>query len=127
MSTLVEFPVYTSIPVTDLKKARNFYEKILGLQLVDEEMPESLTFQAEKNTHIYLYRRGTSKADRTLAGFLVKNIEIIMDSLSKEGVVFEQYNLPGIKTDERGIDLMQNVKSAWLKDPDGNILAITEK
>ena len=43
-----------------------------------------------------------------------------------DGVVFEQYNMPGIKTDERGIATMEKIKQAWFKDTGGNILTIAE-
>jgi catechol 2,3-dioxygenase-like lactoylglutathione lyase family enzyme len=127
MNTLREYPVYASIPVTDLKRSQNFYGNTLGLSLVERELEDGLVFQAGDKTQLYLYPRGPSKADHTLAGFRVNDIEMIMNALSKDGVMFEQYDLPGIKTDERGIAHMRDVKSAWFKDPDGNILAITEK
>jgi hypothetical protein len=49
-----------------------------------------------------------------------------MNELASRGVVFEQYDQPGIKTDERGIFDAGAFRAAWVKDPDGNTMAITE-
>jgi hypothetical protein len=49
-----------------------------------------------------------------------------VEELGERGVVFERYDMPGLKTDERGIAEIDGDKTAWFKDPEGNILAITE-
>ena len=49
-----------------------------------------------------------------------------MDELGSRGVVFEQYDQPGIKTDSRGIFDAGRFRAAWVKDPDGNTMALTE-
>ncbi len=118
-------PVYPTLPVTDLQKSREFYEKTLGLS-VAEEMPHGLVLKAGSGTQLYIYQRGPSKADHTLAGFRVENINETVDQLFQKGVVFEKYDFPGIKTNEKGIAEQDSVKAAWFKDPDGNILGITE-
>jgi hypothetical protein len=74
-----------------------------------------------------LYPRDTlTKADHTVAGWVVDDIEAVVDALIKRGVVFEQYDMPGMKTDERGIATLGPGKSAWFKDTEGNILSIFE-
>jgi hypothetical protein len=55
---------------------------------------------------------------------VVDDIEAVVDALRKRGVVFEQYDMPGMKTDERGIATLGPGKSAWFKDTEGNILSI---
>ena len=84
-------------------------------------------FECGQGTRLYLYQRDTAtKADHTVAGWEVENIEEVVEALRERGVVFEQYDLPGLKTDERGIATSGPVKSAWFKDTEGNILAISE-
>jgi len=121
-------PVAPTIPVTDLAKAKAFYQGKLGLSL-EKEMPAGITFKAGGNTYLYLYKRGQSTADHTLASFLVEDIEAAVNELSAKGIVFEQYDFPGFKTNEKGIAVMgdEGEKGAWFKDPDGNILAIGEE
>jgi hypothetical protein len=56
----------------------------------------------------------------------VEDVESTVAALSERGVVFEQYDMPGIKTDERGIAVMGPFKGVWLKDPEGNLLGVVE-
>jgi catechol 2,3-dioxygenase-like lactoylglutathione lyase family enzyme len=125
---LSDFPVAPTIPVTDLQRAKTFYTEVLGLT-VDKENPGGISFNAGGNSKLYIYKRGPSKADHTLASFVVKDVEAEVDALIKKGVVFEQYDFPGLKTDKKGIAVLadEGEKGAWLKDPDGNILAIGEE
>lgn len=125
---LSDFPVAPTIPVTDLQRAKKFYTEVLGLT-VDKENPGGISFNAGGNSKLYIYKRGPSKADHTLASFVVKNVEAEVDALTAKGVVFEQYDFPGLKTNAKGIAVLasEGEKGAWLKDPDGNILAIGEE
>lgn len=124
---LNEFPVCPSIPVTDIERAVDFYQNKLGLTKRDVEMEEeAVMFEAGKGTVLYLYKRGPSKADHTLASFAVDDIEKVVDELTAKGVSFEHYDMEYIKTDEKGIATMGETKSAWFKDPDGNILGLAQ-
>jgi catechol 2,3-dioxygenase-like lactoylglutathione lyase family enzyme len=123
---LGNYSVVPTIPVSDLERAIDFYSNVLGLKMAEEQMPGGTLFEAGKGTRVYLYQREGSACDHTLAAFNVDNLEKVMDDLRQKGVEFEHYDLPGIKTDEEGVAMMDSVKSAWFKDPDGNILGITE-
>jgi hypothetical protein len=57
----------------------------------------------------------------------VNDLEAAIQDLSQRGVTFEQYDLPGLKTDEQGIADIGGLRGGWFKDPDGNILAIAER
>ena len=125
---LTSAPIAPTIPVTDLAKAKEFYHGKLGFAIV-KELPGGITFQAGENTKFNVYKRGPSKADHTLAAFLVKDVEAVVDELIKQGIVFEQYDFPGLKTNEKGIAELpeEGEKGAWFKDPDGNILAVGQE
>jgi catechol 2,3-dioxygenase-like lactoylglutathione lyase family enzyme len=124
---LGDAPVIPTIPVSDLERAKDFYERKLGLKQVEEAMPDGIVYEAGGGSRLYVYEREPDNSPHTLAGFEVKDIEKTVDDLGAMGIMFEQYDMPGnIKTDERGIATMGNIRSAWFKDPDGNILAITE-
>ncbi len=124
---LTNASVAPTIPVTDLARAREFYEKTLGLA-IEKESPLGITFKAGNNTRLYIYQRGPSKADHTLAGFEVDDLEAMVDEMTQKGITFEQYDFPGLKTNEKGIAISEGEeeKGAWFKDPDGNILAISQ-
>ena len=118
-------PFGVTLPVVDMKRARKFYEEILGLKPVGEPNPEMTQYASGEATGLVLYRRDTpTTADHTIGGFLVDNVEETVDALSARGVVFEQYDSPGLKTDARGIATTGNSTAAWFKDTEGNILAV---
>lgn len=117
--------IYPTIPVTNLAKSRDFYEKIIGLEVVEEVM-DGIVFKSTNNS-LYIYKRDKSKANHTLASIGVTNLEAAVNELTSKGVKFEHYDLPGLKTDERGIMVTRKLRSAWFKDPDGNILNISER
>lgn len=124
---LADYPVAAILPAVDLERAKKFYEEKLGLQPVDMPSVGGVMFACGEGTQLYLYQRDTAtKADHTVAGWKVDNIEEVVQALRERGVVFEQYDFPGLKTDERGIAARGPSKSAWFKDPEGNILAINE-
>ncbi|HSW48053.1 MAG TPA: VOC family protein [Candidatus Saccharimonadales bacterium] len=121
-------PVCPTLPSTDLQRSRKFYTEMLGLS-VKKELSGAISFSAGNGTEINLYKRGPSKADHTVAAFRVTNLEETIDELISKGIVFEQYDFPGLKTDEKGIAEIsaEGERGAWFKDPDGNILAIGQE
>ncbi|HET7575556.1 MAG TPA: VOC family protein [Sphingomicrobium sp.] len=113
------------IAVTDLDRAKKFYEDILGLKAKDE-WGEGVTLKSG-DTSINVYRSefaGTNKA--TALTFDVDDIDKEVRELKEKGIFFEQYDLPGL---ERRGDLYVGeggFKTTWFKDPDGNILSLIE-
>jgi catechol 2,3-dioxygenase-like lactoylglutathione lyase family enzyme len=116
------------LPAIDIERAKEFYTKKVGLRSADMPVPEDgAVFESGDCTMLYLYeRQGGTRADHTVAGWLVDDLGSTVDELRDRGIAFEQYDMPGLKTDERGIAARGPAKSAWFKDSEGNILAITE-
>lgn len=113
------------IAVKDLDRARKFYEETLGLS-AKEAMGGEVLEVTSGDTLINVYRSefaGTNKA--TALTFEVDDIESEVSELKEKGVFFEQYDMPGL---ERQGDLYvaEGMKTAWFKDPDGNILSLFE-
>ncbi len=119
--------VYPSLPAVDINRAKRFYQDKLGLKLVAEDPSPGATFQAGMNSFIYLYQRGATKADHTVAMFMVDNLDSEVKDMRNKGIKFEEYDMPqmGIKT-VNGIATTDFIKSAWFKDTEGNILAVGE-
>jgi catechol 2,3-dioxygenase-like lactoylglutathione lyase family enzyme len=119
--------VVATVAVKDLAGARKFYEGTLGLKVQSAEGTEAITFQAGP-AHLLVYRSdfaGTNKA--TGLNFSVgADLAKIIAGLKERGVAFEHYDFPGVKR-EGDVHLMGPVKSAWFKDPDGNIIAILDR
>jgi predicted enzyme related to lactoylglutathione lyase len=128
---LVNARIDLTLPVVDLERAKEFYGETLGLKPLDLPGPELASemafFEAGEGAQVALYRReDPTRADHTVASFRVKDVESTITALSARGVVFEQYDQPGLKTDERGIAMIGPFKGAWLKDTEGNILNVVE-
>ena len=123
---LQDAPISAILPAVDLERAKDFYQHKLGLKLLDLPMKDPLVFVAGDGTNLVVYYRpdGT-KAEHTVAGFAVKDVEQAVAELKLKGVVFEDYDMPGLKTVNH-IMSYGNVKSAWFKDTEGNILALNQ-
>ncbi len=115
--------VIPTIPCTDAGRARRFYEDKLGLKLIRETEGEVVL--AAGDTVLYLYVRPPAPSEHTLASFIVDDVAAEMAKLRRVGVQFEEYDLPGLKT-EGGIAEWTDGRSAWFRDPDGNVLALSE-
>jgi predicted enzyme related to lactoylglutathione lyase len=114
-----------NVPVSDLDQAVAFYEGRLGLTLFerDDDMHYA-RFAGAGETKLGIYESGTAgHAKHTLASFVVDDVRAVVDELKAGGVVFEEYDLPGLKTED-GVATVGDTRAAWLKDPDGNILEI---
>lgn len=113
-----------TIAVRSLAKAREFYEKTLGLTPV-ETAEEGVTGFKSGGSSVLVYESqfaGTNKA--TAATWIVgSDLDAIVDTLRSRGVTFEHYDLPGT-TRKGDIHEAGNTRVAWLKDPDGNILSL---
>jgi predicted enzyme related to lactoylglutathione lyase len=123
---LTNSPVRPTIPVVDLVRAKRFYETTLGLKpapVNDKSTSGIAMFDCGNGTRIELYQRGPSKADHTVATFEVSDIEDEVNALRGKGVVFEEYDMPEIKT-QNGIATQGSMKAAWFKDSEGNIICI---
>jgi len=112
-----------TIPVRNVKTSRKFYENTLGLTVEDVRGAEVVTY-ASGDSHLFVYRSpfaGTSKA--TCVTWTSRDIDSVAASLKARGVQFEHYDLPNT-TLEGDVHVTGEMRAAWFKDPDGNILAI---
>lgn len=122
---LSDRPVSASIAVSDLDRARDFYENELGLTGGYQDVDGGYTYPCAGSSelHIYVSADNAGKSGATQAFWDVGDVEATVDELAGRGVAFEQYGEP-FNTDEKGIARLGNEAVAWLKDPDGNILAV---
>ena len=111
----------TTIAVTDVDRAKRFYQEQVGLTML-EETPASARFGAGKGSQLTV-RRGQPNVGQTVAHFEVEDIEAVIRDLRSRGVTFEEYETP------RTVDFIAQVgpaRAAWFKDPDGNVLGVRE-
>jgi predicted enzyme related to lactoylglutathione lyase len=120
---LTKAPVMTMIPVTDLERARAFYEQKLGLSFKGTLPNGNVVFACEGSTVALYQRASPTKADHTALSFEVEDVAEEVEVLTRKGVVFEEYDFPGLKTVD-GVCVLGSEKAAWFKDTEGNILCI---
>jgi catechol 2,3-dioxygenase-like lactoylglutathione lyase family enzyme len=121
---LTNAAIHPTLPVVDLRRARKFYEEILGLEVAATDPSPGILFEAGEDTYVYVYQRGATKAEHTAASFTVDDVEATVKELKAKGVAFEEIDTPTFKTVD-GIATMGEMKGAWFKDTEGNILAVT--
>jgi catechol 2,3-dioxygenase-like lactoylglutathione lyase family enzyme len=112
-----------TVAVKDLSVAKLFYENTLGLKPVHQEGGEVIVFKSG-NSSINVYRSafaGTNKA--TAVTWAVDDVDGTVKALKTKGVAFEHYDMPGV-TREGDVHVGGNLRVAWFKDPDGNILNV---
>jgi len=129
--SLSSYPLWPTIAVTDLARARKFYEEKLGYGKTVMDNKDMVVYMGADGTGLLLYpseeNAGTNKA--TCASWNVKDFDAVIAGLRAKGLEFEEYDQPGLKTEDgvaKWEDGGKTVKSAWFKDPDGNIFAIGE-
>ncbi|HEY4882477.1 MAG TPA: VOC family protein [Myxococcales bacterium] len=116
--------VMATIAVKDLQAAKKFYEGALGLKLADGGEPEALVYQSGSSRILVYQSRYAGTNQATAATWVIEDgMERIVQALKTKGVTFEHYDMPGM-TREGDVHVGGNMKAAWFKDPDGNILAL---
>jgi len=110
---------------TDLARSQDFYENKVGLSLSSETITNHLLFECGDGTTLLVYGRpAPNTADHTQVRFWSEDIEADVKALAAQGVVFEEYDFPALKT-VGGITTTPGIgRSAWFKDPDANTLAL---
>lgn len=125
MTVFKNTKAFSSFSVDDLEKAKEFYGKILGIDI--SESKEGLSLYPKSSNEIFIYpKTDHTPATFTVLNFPVNNVEQAVDDLTKQGVRFEIYNKGELKTDEKGIFRGEGPKIAWFKDPAGNFLSVLE-
>jgi catechol 2,3-dioxygenase-like lactoylglutathione lyase family enzyme len=122
---LTKYELIAFATVVDVERAKHFYRDTLGLTLVSEEPPFALVFDANGT----MVRLGMAKklpeAHGTVLGWQVPEIEPAVQELMACGISFERFE--GLTQDAKGIwSSPRGAKIAWFRDPDGNILSISE-
>jgi len=124
-SRITTATVYPVLPAEDIDRARRFYHETLGFEIEDAPQTGSFLVHAGNGSRILVYERARTKAEHTVATFIVDDLPAAMEDMRSRGVTFEEYDMPGLKTHE-GIAEMGGERSAWFVDPEGNVIAVAE-
>jgi catechol 2,3-dioxygenase-like lactoylglutathione lyase family enzyme len=116
--------VVAAIAVSDMDRAREFYEGKLGLGGGTDQGDGGHTYPCGDGTELHVYPSASAgQTAATLAAWSVDDVEATVDELTAKGVAFEQFGEP-FNTNEKGIATLGAISVAWFRDPDGNTLAI---
>ena len=124
--SLANASIVPYIPAANVARARKFYEGILGLK-VREEYAGGVIYECGNGSWVFMYpspNAGSNKA--STAFWTVDDVEAEVAALKARGVVFEDYDFPEMKTVNR-IATGGGARTAWFKDTEGNILAISQR
>ncbi len=119
-------PVYAVLPATDITRAREFYEKTLGLEVEDAPITGYFYAFGGLGTRFMVYETAAAHGAATTAVFIVQDLEGIMSELRDRGVQFEEYDMPGLKTVNGIAQFGAMGRGAWFKDSEGNIINLAE-
>jgi catechol 2,3-dioxygenase-like lactoylglutathione lyase family enzyme len=118
------------VPVSNVDKAVDYYGGVLGLELDvrrdDLAQNREAEFRGSDGKLVVYESVAAGQSRGTLAAFRVEDIEAVVTGLRERGVAFEEYDLPDLKT-ENGIASIGDLRAAWARDPDGNIIAFEER
>ena len=121
-------PAFSSFSVNDIPKAKEFYGKVLGLEVEEDREMGLLTLKPAGGVKVMVYPKPNHvPATFTVLNFPVKNVEQTVKELKAKGVRFEVYDDGDLKTDAQGIARGEDGPTiAWFKDPAGNFLSVLE-
>jgi predicted enzyme related to lactoylglutathione lyase len=123
---LKDSKAFSGFSAGDIPKAKEFYAGTLGLDV--SESHGILTLRLAGGTKVIIYPKPNHvPATFTVLNFPVDDVDLAVDALTKRGVQFEQYDLPNLKTDTKGIMRGNGPTIAWFKDSAGNILSVIEQ
>src|SRR6266566_2122344 len=114
------------IPVANVARARKFYEEKVGLK-PKQEYAGGVIYECGNGSWAFMYPSpGAGTSTASTAFWAVDDVAAEVAELKARGVVFEEYNMPGIKM-ENSIATAGGAKTAWFKDTEGNILAVSQR
>ena len=123
---LKDSKAFSGFSVNDTAKARDFYTRVLGLQVSEQNGILKLHLGGDVTVIAYP-KPNHVPATFTILNFPVKNVEQAVDDLTGRGVRFEIYTDPKLKTDEKGVFRGGGPVIAWFKDPAGNVMSVIEE
>jgi catechol 2,3-dioxygenase-like lactoylglutathione lyase family enzyme len=130
MQMLCESDAVARLPAQDLARARRFYSEKLGLEPL-EERPGGLRYRSGGTFFVLFESAGVASGTHTQLAWEVHDIAAVVANLKARGVVFEEYDLPGLKTVDSIATVAGNYPSkgvaehgAWFKDSEGNLLGL---
>jgi catechol 2,3-dioxygenase-like lactoylglutathione lyase family enzyme len=121
---LKDSDTYSTIPVSDRARAKAFYSETLGFS-VDRDTEGGVMYRSG-STRFFVYPSSYKAGGHTQMSWFVKDIKAEVARLKAKGIQFEHYDVPGLTMVDGIAQSGPGVQTAWFKDPDGNLLGLTQ-
>jgi len=125
-SRIATAPLQVVLPAKDITRARDFWERIVGLEMSDGPAPGYIMGKAGMGTQFLMYETPLEPTKATAAAFRVDDLDATMADLRQRGVVFMEYDVPGLKTVNGVVDMGPMGRGAWFMDSEGNTINIAQ-
>jgi catechol 2,3-dioxygenase-like lactoylglutathione lyase family enzyme len=119
---------FSGFAVDDTDRAREFYTRVLGLEVTDAGMQGMITLQLPGGSDVLVYPKGDAHtpATFTVLNLVVPDIDAAVAELARRGVTFERYEGTEMETDATGVFRRGGPPIAWFTDPAGNVFSVLE-
>jgi catechol 2,3-dioxygenase-like lactoylglutathione lyase family enzyme len=116
--------IYATLPTTDMRRSRRFYEQALGLRETRDPPEGGVWYEAGSGTLLHVYDTTAARGEHTAATVFVDEFDATIAALRDAGVALEEYDQPGLATRDGVWRAPEGFLAAWIRDPDGNLLGI---
>jgi catechol 2,3-dioxygenase-like lactoylglutathione lyase family enzyme len=124
---LDQYDVEATVPAADIERAKAWYQEKLGFS-PEETYPDGSARYRSGSSRFFLYpTQFAGTAQNTAVGWEVDDVEKVVEELRGRGVVFEEYDFPGLKTVNGIAEISGVERAAWFKDSEGNILSVGQR
>ncbi len=118
--------IVPTLPAVDIERAKRFYTSNLSCRVTAEDPGPGANLSCPGG-ELYLYQRAPTKADHTVIELETDDLDTAMRQLRDNGIRFEEYDIPSMQLKTvNGVADLGEMRAAWFKDSEGNILGITE-
>jgi predicted enzyme related to lactoylglutathione lyase len=113
---------HTTVPAADLERAKAYYKDKMGLEPREED-DQVVQYELDGSRFILYLTPNTTRGGHTQLGFQVDDVDAEVADLKTRGVVFEEYDFPGLKT-ENSVATNPGGRAAWFIDSEGNTVGL---
>jgi predicted enzyme related to lactoylglutathione lyase len=125
-SRVATAPLSVVLPAKDIKRARDFWERIVGIETTDAPAPGYFMGKAGMGTQFLVYETPYAPTQATAAAFLVDDLDAVMADLRSRGLTFMDYDMPGLKTINGVAEMGPMGRGAWFVDSEGNTINVVQ-
>ncbi|BDZ47506.1 VOC family protein [Naasia aerilata] len=120
--------MHAVLPAADLARARKYYHDVLGMDAAEEhEQGQLLTYYVDGSAFDIYQTENAGTAKNTQLCFGTDDLDAEMRTMRERGVVFEEFEIPGVMKTENGVVTDEESRTAWFRDSEGNFLCVTQR